>query len=214
MDEIKSLLDDINAHLRMNSRDGDIMTTTTFFQIINRLAKAAGLGDHVALRCNLCNRDVAERPEKIFIFGAQTTSMRYKTHYFSRVELFPNLCDKTIKCSNVQPGTDHSIYSACDRPRLYATSQDNDLRHAAKIIPKTSDENEGNLTNRELEVLKWAKDGKSYWETSIIMGISERTVKFHLCNIYRKLNVVNRSQAIAVAVAYGYLHNNDSVFEN
>lgn len=61
------------------------------------------------------------------------------------------------------------------------------------------------LTERELEALKWAKVGKSYWETGRIMNISERTVRFHLSNVYKKLNVINRTQAVARAVKVGYI---------
>ena len=55
------------------------------------------------------------------------------------------------------------------------------------------------LTCREREVLYWTAQGKGCWETGHIVGISERTVKFHLANVYRKLNVVNRAQAVARA---------------
>lgn len=57
------------------------------------------------------------------------------------------------------------------------------------------------LTRRELEVLKWIKEGKSSWEAGAILSISERTVKFHLGNIFKKLNVVNRSHAVAKAIS-------------
>ncbi|GAK83098.1 transcriptional activator protein LuxR [Vibrio ponticus] len=56
------------------------------------------------------------------------------------------------------------------------------------------------LKARELEVLKWAKEGKSNWEIAQILNLSERTIKFHFTNIFQKLNVVNRSQAVARAV--------------
>jgi DNA-binding CsgD family transcriptional regulator len=36
------------------------------------------------------------------------------------------------------------------------------------------------LSNREIEVLKWAALGKTSWEMSMILEISERTVNFHL----------------------------------
>lgn len=55
------------------------------------------------------------------------------------------------------------------------------------------------LTGREHEVLHWTSKGKGSWEIGLIVGISERTVKFHLQNIFRKLNVVNRAQAVAKA---------------
>ncbi|MCA8967776.1 MAG: helix-turn-helix transcriptional regulator, partial [Planctomycetes bacterium] len=57
------------------------------------------------------------------------------------------------------------------------------------------------LTDREKECLTWAAEGKTTWETSQILGISERTVIFHLKNVAQKLNVSNRSQAVARAVS-------------
>ncbi|HEB56376.1 MAG TPA: hypothetical protein ENI98_08740 [Gammaproteobacteria bacterium] len=58
------------------------------------------------------------------------------------------------------------------------------------------------FTPRERETLKWSYEGKTAWEIGIILSISERTVKFHLNNIYKKLNVANRSQAVAKAIRY------------
>jgi len=59
------------------------------------------------------------------------------------------------------------------------------------------------FTLREKETLKWSYEGKTAWEIGVILSISERTVKFHLKNIYQKLNVTNRSQAVAKAIRYG-----------
>lgn len=61
------------------------------------------------------------------------------------------------------------------------------------------------LTPREMEVLRWVGEGKSNWEIGLILSISERTVKYHLGNIFRKLDVLNRSQAIASALKFGWL---------
>ncbi len=61
------------------------------------------------------------------------------------------------------------------------------------------------LTKRELDVLNWIKAGKSNWDISVILGISERTVKFHVSSIIRKLNTVNRSQAVAAGIAAGII---------
>lgn len=62
------------------------------------------------------------------------------------------------------------------------------------------------LTVREKEVLKWIGQGKSTWDISVILGISERTVKFHVRNIMQKLDVVSRAQAVAVAVEQGMIY--------
>jgi DNA-binding CsgD family transcriptional regulator len=59
------------------------------------------------------------------------------------------------------------------------------------------------LTTREMEVLHWIKEGKSTWESAQILGITERTVKYHLKNIFRKLDVNNRTQAVGRAIDQG-----------
>ena len=56
------------------------------------------------------------------------------------------------------------------------------------------------LTAREKEILVWVKEGKNNWEIASILDITQDTVKFHLKNIFQKLNVANRSQAIAAAL--------------
>lgn len=61
------------------------------------------------------------------------------------------------------------------------------------------------ITSREAEVLKWMKCGKSSWDISVILGISERTVNFHIYNVMHKLDVVKRPQAVAAAMARGLI---------
>ncbi len=57
------------------------------------------------------------------------------------------------------------------------------------------------LTGRERECLLWASEGKTTWETAQILGISERTVIFHLQNAAGKLNVNSRQHAVARAIS-------------
>ena len=61
------------------------------------------------------------------------------------------------------------------------------------------------LTSREKEILLWVKEGKSTWDISSILGISGDTVKFHMKNIFRKLNTTSRSQAIVAAFGSGLI---------
>jgi len=58
---------------------------------------------------------------------------------------------------------------------------------------------------REREIMKWLYEGKSSWETSVILGISERTVNFHVYNVLRKLGAANRPQALAMVARSGLL---------
>lgn len=56
------------------------------------------------------------------------------------------------------------------------------------------------LSPREKEILQWLACGKSTWDISTILKISERTVKFHIKNIMQKLGAVNRTHAVAIAL--------------
>jgi two-component system, NarL family, response regulator YdfI len=61
------------------------------------------------------------------------------------------------------------------------------------------------LTEREMEVLRAAAQGKTSKEIAFALGISERTIKAHLASIYQKLGVDSRAAAIAVAAGRGWL---------
>jgi len=74
-----------------------------------------------------------------------------------------------------------------------------------RIIDQQSRDNIHPLSKRELEVLNWLQRGKSSWDISMLLHISERTVNFHVDNIKRKLDAVNRPQAVSVAVQQGLI---------
>lgn len=61
-----------------------------------------------------------------------------------------------------------------------------------KPIPK--------LAPREIECLKWKASGKTDWETGMILGISEKTVRFYLDLARAKLNASNVTHAVAKAL--------------
>ncbi len=62
------------------------------------------------------------------------------------------------------------------------------------------------LTGKELLVLQAVARGFRSKEIAFDMGISERTVKAHLTNIYQKLEVTSRAEAIKTAVELGIIH--------
>jgi LuxR family transcriptional regulator len=61
------------------------------------------------------------------------------------------------------------------------------------------------LKPRETEVLVWIEEGKTTWEIAKILDITERTVRFHVEEIFKKLNTTTRAQAIAKAHRRGLL---------
>lgn len=61
----------------------------------------------------------------------------------------------------------------------------------------------GKLSSREREVLLWTSAGKSCWDVSMILGISEKTVRFHTAQIRTKLNATNTTHAVTRALQQG-----------
>nr|AAP32919.1 CviR [Chromobacterium violaceum] len=56
------------------------------------------------------------------------------------------------------------------------------------------------LSQREYDIFHWMSRGKTNWEIATILDISERTVKFHVANVIRKLNANNRTHAIVLGM--------------
>lgn len=61
------------------------------------------------------------------------------------------------------------------------------------------------LTAREKEILLWAAEGKSDPVIADILGISYSTVRFHLNNIYQKLDANERTFAVVKAIRCGLI---------
>ena len=86
-----------------------------------------------------------------------------------------------------------------------------DLKAASKILSRLADdkgEKRGGLEElqpRELEVLRLAGKGMSNKEIAGELVLSERTVQTHLVNIFRKLGVGSRTEAVLHALREGWL---------
>ncbi len=61
------------------------------------------------------------------------------------------------------------------------------------------------LSLRECECLLWAAQGKTAAEIAMILSISESTVRFHFKNSSAKLDTVNTTHAVALAIAHGLI---------
>jgi DNA-binding NarL/FixJ family response regulator len=72
-------------------------------------------------------------------------------------------------------------------------------------VPSAEPTQTGLLTRRELEILRLVAEGFSNSELARMLWVTEQTVKFHLSNIYRKLDVANRTEASRWAQRNGLL---------
>ncbi|MCP4319224.1 MAG: LuxR family transcriptional regulator [Hyphomicrobiales bacterium] len=61
------------------------------------------------------------------------------------------------------------------------------------------------LSQREMECLRWTADGKTSSEIAAILSLSEHTVNHHLIGATKKLDAVNRTQAVAKSIRKGWI---------
>jgi LuxR family transcriptional regulator, quorum-sensing system regulator BjaR1 len=62
------------------------------------------------------------------------------------------------------------------------------------------------LNGKEAEVLTWAARGKTTWETSQVMNVAERKVKWLLAQAQRKLDTSNKTASVAQALVKKEIH--------
>lgn len=73
--------------------------------------------------------------------------------------------------------------------------------HARQKLASIVEHERPHLSPREIACLQWLALGKTMWDVSEILGISRRTVVFHVENAKFKLNAVTLPQAVAQALA-------------
>jgi DNA-binding NarL/FixJ family response regulator len=71
------------------------------------------------------------------------------------------------------------------------------------VVPDVRPVVDVGLTKRELEILRLVAEGHSNGHLARMLWVTEQTVKFHLSNIYRKLDVRNRTEASRWAQRHG-----------
>jgi DNA-binding NarL/FixJ family response regulator len=73
------------------------------------------------------------------------------------------------------------------------------MKIAKMVVSSFNKNTKSPLTERETEVLTQLSNGKSYNSIAVVLNISKDTVKYHIKNIYIKLQVSNKEDAIEVA---------------
>jgi DNA-binding NarL/FixJ family response regulator len=79
-------------------------------------------------------------------------------------------------------------------------------RFAPLVVPSRSEPKPGDLTSREIDILTRISQGFSVTETALQLEISHHTVSTHIKNIYAKLAVHNRVEAVNEARRKGLIH--------
>ncbi len=106
-------------------------------------------------------------------------------------------CVKTAEAddlaSAIRQAFNSSIYYANGRAR------------SSDSAPSREPARDPGLTKREVEILQLVAEGYSNSQLAKMLWVTEQTVKFHLSNIYRKLDVANRTEASRWAQLNGLL---------
>src|SRR4029079_13302388 len=89
-----------------------------------------------------------------------------------------------------------AIRQAFNNSVYYSTGRSGRTQEPA---PSRQSSEDPGLTKREGEILQLVAEGYSNSQLAKRLWVTEQTVKFHLSNIYRKLDVANRTQAAARA---------------
>jgi DNA-binding NarL/FixJ family response regulator len=103
--------------------------------------------------------------------------------------------EQDVLASAIRQALEQSIY--------LATSNSTAFVPRPKSIEASADAHD--LTRRELEILCLVAEGHSNSQLAAMLWVTEQTVKFHLSNIYRKLDVANRTEASRWAQLHGLL---------
>lgn len=104
-------------------------------------------------------------------------------------------------------GAISSVHLGFDRPSFDApvakAIQFAGLMLTERLLGLTAPEEDETpaLTRREHDSLALVADGKTDWEISVILNVSEATARFHVDNARRKLGAVNRAQAVAILLS-------------
>ena len=194
-------------------RDGltAVLSTQPDFRVIGEAESGAEAVEIVVeLRPDIVMLDL-EMPE---MDGVETLK-RFREHDPDiRVIVFTAFDTDERILAAVQAGAQGYLLKGAPRDQIFQAvrvvhSGDSLLQPviASKLLRQVSQTAEvlGSLTPRESEVLNLLAQGLQNKEIAGELGISERTVKFHVGSILSKLNAGNRTEAVTIALQRGLI---------
>lgn len=163
------------------------------------------------------------RPDAL-IAGVDVADVDQLTYVRQAMEAHPEL-KSVVVADNTDPDAIEAVFEAGASIYCVKTAEQDDLASAIRqafersIYMATTTRHETSprmtdaeaesaaceLTRRELEILRLVAEGHSNSQLAKMLWVTEQTVKFHLSNVYRKLNVANRTEASRWAQLNGLL---------
>ncbi len=183
---------------------------------IEVVGRATEGGEAVAL--------VEEHRPDALIAGVDVADVDQLTYVRQAMEAYPEL-KSVVVADNTDPDAIEAVFEAGASIYCVKTAEQDDLASAIRqafersiymatttrleTSPRMTDAEAESvareLTRRELEILRLVAEGHSNSQLAKMLWVTEQTVKFHLSNVYRKLNVANRTEASRWAQLNGLL---------
>jgi DNA-binding CsgD family transcriptional regulator len=126
----------------------------------------------------------------------------FEKYRMPRGAFFP-VCDPAGDRGGIGFSGDRGVFSSCEMLQLHmiCTHVFERLYHVGRQDQKAGED----LTQREIDCLNWTAAGKTSVEISDILSLSEHTVNHYLNRATKKLDTVNRTQAVAKALRMGII---------
>jgi DNA-binding NarL/FixJ family response regulator len=197
LDAMDKLLTDVGFEVVGQATDGN--EAVDLIDEYRPDAFIAGLDPVVGEQIACIRRATQRHPELKSIVVSDNTSFEAIDAAFAAGA--SAYCIKTARHEDLAS----AIRQVFERSIYLATNGSHDLSSrpaAPQVQPVAHD-----LTKRELEILQLVAEGHSNSQLARMLWVTEQTVKFHLSNIYRKLDVGNRTEASRWAQLNGLLSN-------
>jgi DNA-binding NarL/FixJ family response regulator len=154
------------------------------------------------------------------IGGIETARLIKEMHPEIKVLLLTNYDDEEYVVQSIKAKVDGYVLKDVKKdelPRIIKIVLDGNafidssvthkvFRHVEDAVDSESSTARPLLTHRELQILACVVEGKSNKEIAQSLYLSLDTVKTHLKNVYQKLGVCKRSQAVNYAIKNGLIH--------
>jgi len=140
-------------------------------------------------------RDVPyDRERNLAAHNVMTRARDFRFHEGFCIPIHYDDSTGAISMAGERPYLDAETKSAVHLMSVFTHGRLRALARQAPLAPGRR------LSAAEAEVLRWAALGKTAWETSQILGISERNVRWHLEEAQRKLMAPNKTATVARAL--------------
>ena len=194
LDAMDKLLRDASIEVVGRTTDGEKAVTLVEKHRPDLLVAGLNISDDADLGC-LRRATDAHRSLKSVVVAENTSPDEIGSVFAAGASIY---CVKTAEyddlASAIRQAFDRSIYLAGERAREGSSRTKAQTESVA-----------GKLTRRELEILRLVAEGHSNGQLARMLWVTEQTVKFHLSNVYRKLQVANRTEASRWAQVNGLL---------